>query len=133
MKKIISLMYLSFISVLLTGAFNVLGYSSYSSSYYDPFPILIIIMLIYVAVFIVWIAAALWAYKDAKKRGLNNPALWGLVVFLCGLIGLIIYLVLRNNLQKDNKTSRFCTSCGRNIPFDANICPYCKKRFETYL
>lgn len=27
---------------------------------------------------------------------------------------------------------RYCTNCGRAIPFDANICPYCAKRFETY-
>jgi len=28
---------------------------------------------------------------------------------------------------------RICPNCGRSIPFDANICPYCSKRFEDYL
>ncbi|MFO7676793.1 MAG: hypothetical protein R6V50_00165 [Thermoplasmatota archaeon] len=27
---------------------------------------------------------------------------------------------------------RFCTNCGRPIPFDSIICPYCFKRFETF-
>ncbi len=25
---------------------------------------------------------------------------------------------------------RFCVNCGRSIPFDAVICPYCKHDFE---
>lgn len=28
--------------------------------------------------------------------------------------------------------SRICPNCNKNIPFDANICPYCGKKFETY-
>jgi len=29
-------------------------------------------------------------------------------------------------------TSRICPNCNKFIPFDANICPYCGKKFETY-
>lgn len=29
--------------------------------------------------------------------------------------------------------SRICPNCGQAIPFDANICPYCSKRFDDYL
>ena len=129
MKKIFPLAYLSFILVLLIGTYNALGYSS---NYYDTFPtILVVILLVYVTIFIVWLAVAYWVYKDAKKRGLKNAALWGVVAFFGGLIGILIYLVLRNNMKPDTP-GRFCTSCGRTIPFDANICPYCGKRFETY-
>lgn len=34
--------------------------------------------------------------------------------------------------QIDNR-GRVCPNCGRPIPFDANICPYCCKKFESYL
>jgi hypothetical protein len=27
------------------------------------------------------------------------------------------------------KSKRYCQECGREIPSDANICPYCGKRF----
>ncbi len=27
--------------------------------------------------------------------------------------------------------NRICPNCNKNIPFDANICPYCGKRFEN--
>ena len=136
MKKIFTVIYLILsISMLLAGATNALGYSSESiglSSANNLFPmIFFIIMLVYVIIFIVWLAVAYWTYKDAKKRGLEHPVLWGVVVFFAGLIGILIYLVLRNNIKPNNPV-RFCTNCGRAIPFDANICPYCAKRFETY-
>ena len=28
---------------------------------------------------------------------------------------------------------RICPNCGRPIPFDANMCPYCGKKFESYI
>ena len=55
---------------------------------------------------------------------------------ICGLfpiIGLIMIVVgiTYNPLKKKNDESkRFCPKCGREIPFDANVCPYCKHDFE---
>jgi hypothetical protein len=46
------------------------------------------------------------------------------------------YLLKKGPLFAKNqvKTSgRFCPSCGRSIPFDANFCPFCERKFETYL
>ena len=36
------------------------------------------------------------------------------------------------NSKKDTHfdKDRMCTNCGRKIPFDARICPYCSKNFE---
>ncbi|UCF11905.1 MAG: zinc ribbon domain-containing protein [Thermoplasmatales archaeon] len=34
---------------------------------------------------------------------------------------------------KSAEPDRICPNCGKAIPFDANICPYCSKKFETYL
>ncbi len=51
---------------------------------------------------IIWIIVAWWAYKDAKSRCMDSPIVWFLVVLLLGLIGLIIYLIVRKDqCQKD--------------------------------
>jgi len=44
--------------------------------------------------FVIWLLVAIWVYKDAEKRGANG-VLWLIVVVLLGIIGLIIYLVVR--------------------------------------
>ena len=36
-----------------------------------------------------------FVYTDAKKRGMDNAALWAILTFFTGLIGLIIYLLVR--------------------------------------
>ena len=38
---------------------------------------------------------AYFVYTDAKKRGMDNAALWAILTFFTGLIGLIIYLLVR--------------------------------------
>ena len=55
-------------------------------------------------------------------------------------IGIIIYIVPRSNLFGITSTYpnpagliRFCPDCKKNIPFDALICPYCGKKFKSYL
>ncbi|MGC8913391.1 MAG: hypothetical protein ACP5LE_05610 [Thermoplasmata archaeon] len=47
---------------------------------------------------IIWILIGIWVYKDAEKRGMGG-VLWLIVVVLLGLIGLIIYLVVRKPIQ----------------------------------
>ena len=32
--------------------------------------------------------------------------------------------------KPDEKIDRRCPNCGRIIPFDSRICPYCGKKFE---
>ncbi len=46
---------------------------------------------------IIWILIGLWAYKDAKKKCNEHPGLWFLVVFLLGIIGIIIYVIVVKN------------------------------------
>ncbi len=48
-----------------------------------------------------WVWLLVWVYRDAKSRGME-AALWVLVVAVVGLLGLIIYLVVR----RDHSTYR---------------------------
>lgn len=102
--------------------------SQYYNSYYNtPNPGLnTAFCIISLIIFIVWLVVVNWIYKDAKKYG-KNPILWAILVFLFGLIGLIIYFVVRGNKKEPG---RICPNCGREIPFDARTCPYCSKNFE---
>jgi hypothetical protein len=62
-------------------------------------------------------------------------------VIILGLILFIVGLVASSNkttvIQQSSTTiphkvysNRYCPGCGRNIPNDANICPYCGKNFD---
>jgi uncharacterized membrane protein YoaK (UPF0700 family) len=47
-----------------------------------------------VIIIIVFILIAIWVYKDAESRGMSG-VLWLIIVIILGIIGLIIYLVIR--------------------------------------
>ena len=82
--------------------------------------------------FIIFIAIAIWVYKDAEKRG-SSGALWLILVILLGIIGIIIWLIVRPPIGgkpgQQPGTGRMCPNCGRPIPMDAQVCPYCGKQF----
>lgn len=50
--------------------------------------------ILYIVILIVWIFVVVWVYKDAEKRG-KSGILWAIIVFFLGIIGLIIWLVVR--------------------------------------
>lgn len=47
-----------------------------------------------VIIIVIDILLCIWVYKDANKRGMNG-VLWLIVVLVAGIIGLIIYLIIR--------------------------------------
>jgi len=49
-----------------------------------------------IALLIISILIAVWVYRDAESRGMNG-VLWLIVVVLLGLIGLIVYLIVRSD------------------------------------
>jgi len=79
---------------------------------------------------IIWLLLGIWVYKDAEKRG-KSGIVWFLIVFILGIIGLIIWLVVRPPIGGEKQASkRNCPNCGRPIPMDAQVCPYCGKDFR---
>jgi uncharacterized membrane protein len=68
-----------------------------------------------------WIGLALWVYKDAGRKKLN-ASLWGLLILITNLVGLIVYLIYKqSNLTcfkcgaLQSKFSSFCSNCGTGI------------------
>jgi heme/copper-type cytochrome/quinol oxidase subunit 2 len=46
--------------------------------------------------FIIAILLCIWVYRDAESRGMSG-VLWLIIVLIAGLIGLIIYLIVRKD------------------------------------
>jgi len=87
-----------------------------------------------------------WLYKYTeafvtKVKGDDDTALWFLVFLLAGVI---MPWMVQSELNKlaDNpyllqtrqrgSSDRVCPNCGRYIPFDSEVCPYCGKKFRSY-
>lgn len=82
---------------------------------------------------IYWIGLALWVYKDAGRKKLN-AALWGLLIIITNLVGLVVYLIYKqNNLTcykcgaLQSKFNSFCSHCGTEINI---VCHQCKARIN---
>lgn len=62
------------------------------------------IILMGIAWFIISIFLCVWVYRDARQRyPLENPEplLWLIVVLLTGILGLIIYLLVRPEISAE--------------------------------
>lgn len=77
--------------------------------------------------FVIWMAVAYFVYKDANARGMSG-GLWAIVVFFLGIVGIIIYVLVRKGEKKEE--TRTCLGCGRQIPLTFNVCPHCGKKVE---
>jgi len=73
-----------------------------------------------IALFAINIAILVWVARDAKARGMDSAILWMLLVMFTGIIGLIVYLLVRpqgNMIQ--------CSNC-HNKRLQASLrCPHC--------
>ncbi|MGV9172972.1 MAG: zinc-ribbon domain-containing protein [Promethearchaeia archaeon] len=121
--------------------------------YYDYFGTMIIFyILIIVGCCVVNVAIGAWIYKDAKKRNMDNPELWLIIVLVGGCIGCIVYLIVREPKPKDQvnpnitaptnqmpiqqpanqeslqaQTShiRYCPQCGSKLEGNTKFCNQC--------
>jgi len=88
------------------------------------------ICLLPLVFFIVAILLCVWVYRDAESRGMSG-VLWLIIVLITGIIGLIIYLIVRKEKAPPGppaeKITRVCTSCGRVVAPDIKFCPHCGK------
>ena len=79
---------------------------------------------------VIWIAVIMWVYRDAERRRMNG-LLWALLVFIGNLIGLIIYLIVRNDYvtdqqeEKEDLATSTCPKCNKPIKPDFAYCPHC--------
>jgi hypothetical protein len=56
-----------------------------------------------------------------------------LIGFILFIFGIVIPEEKTKIFQpelKESEKKRYCPNCGRQIPFDALVCPYCAKKFE---
>ncbi|MCR4436550.1 MAG: zinc ribbon domain-containing protein [Clostridiales bacterium] len=84
--------------------------------------------LLSVIFFVYWVLLALWVYKDAGRRYLN-AALWGLLVLVTNIVGLIVYLLFKQNNQTcykcgalQSRSDVFCSICGTKINKSCEKC-----------
>ncbi len=78
-------------------------------------PIVIIVLLI-----ICGIAILVWVAKDAKRRGMDSPVIWMILVFFTNWVGLIIYILSR---PKGNLID--CPNCKEKKLESLKKCPHC--------
>ena len=76
---------------------------------------------------IIWVGVTIWVYRDAEERRMNG-VLWALLVFVGNVVGLIIYLIVRNGSAVTIDTPAqlvTCPSCERRVPERFSFCPHC--------
>lgn len=79
----------------------------------------IIIMLI---TFGLYIWQGVWVAIDSRKRGEEYWWIWSIASFIAFPIGIIVYaLVSRSDRRR-------CNNCGKEVPQNLNLCPYCGQR-----
>jgi hypothetical protein len=76
--------------------------------------------LIMIVALAIQIALAVWVYRDAKSRGMDNAMLLTIVTIFTGLLGVIIYLLMR---PKGNLVA--CPSCAKKRLEGSAKCPHC--------
>jgi hypothetical protein len=105
--------------------------STISSYFFVPF--LFFIAFIIFLWFAVGILICLWVYNDAKSRGMEG-AIWVLIVLVANVLGLIVYLIIREERRPQPPFPaqaatqvRFCKNCGQELKLGANFCSSCGK------
>jgi RNA polymerase subunit RPABC4/transcription elongation factor Spt4 len=93
-----------------------------------PLPLLPPLLFLILGIVIVF-----WVYRDAERRGMSG-VLWALLVLVGNIIGLIIYLIVRNEefpRRISDEPIQSCPSCGKAVPQHFAFCPHCGARLKT--
>jgi hypothetical protein len=101
------------------------------------------------ALVVFWILVLFWVYRDAERRGMNG-VLWALLVFIGNLVGLIIYLIVRNESRPargpaattgsagsaphppapESAAPPACPKCGKPADPKHAFCPFCGESLQ---
>lgn len=84
-----------------------------------------------IAIYLFGLLLCIWVYRDAQKRGMNG-ALWLIIVLLGNIVGLIIYLIVREPYSTftSSYNTQYCKYCGNPVSPDAKFCPKCGKELK---
>jgi len=97
--------------------------------------------IVFIATGVIIFIFALWSEPIANPSQFPN---WffltfrvlALVCVVVGIVGIIVSLIpsQRHKTKFENEqkrsSARHCPKCGREIPFDAVVCPYCQYNFK---
>jgi len=64
-----------------------------------------------------------------SKKFQGSIAILIILILCCWPAAIIYFFMKYEEVLQNNQQNRVCPNCGRAIPFDANICPYCKHDF----
>lgn len=109
---------------------------------------IITMIIVGVILFVLYIKLLIWVYQDAQKRNMDE-VIWLLIVVFTGLIGLIIYLIIRDPLigqkaeqapkakvpQPEPKAEterdvKYCSACGSPVTEKADFCSLCGEKLK---
>jgi len=109
---------------------------------------LITMIIVGVILFILYIKLLIWVYGDAQKRNMDE-ILWLLIVIFTGLVGLIIYLLIRDPLiaeksdqpqkpkapqpkpkAEKERDVKYCSACGSPVNEKADFCSLCGEKLK---
>jgi TctA family transporter len=61
-------------------------------------PFVVVFVFLAIVWFVIAIVLGVWIYRDAESRGLDGTR-WLIIVLISGIIGVIIYLVVREDTE----------------------------------
>ena len=86
---------------------------------------LLVFLIIIPLIFCIPVLLGVYVYRDANKRGMN-AVLWTLIAILTpSLLGLIIYLLVRNN-----HSDLTCPNCNSRVEESFVVCPNCRTKLK---
>ena len=109
---------------------------------------IITMIIVGVVLFVLYIKLLIWVYHDAQKRNMDGT-IWLLIVVVTGLIGLMIYLIIRDPLvaekteqppeptapqpepkAEEKRDVKYCSACGSPVSEKADFCSLCGEKLK---
>jgi RNA polymerase subunit RPABC4/transcription elongation factor Spt4 len=91
--------------------------------------------------FLINLVLAVWVWSDANRRGMQG-VLWGLLVFVTSIVGLVVYLIVSSGSisqlngnrsrepQEGAASAGCCSRCRAALQPGFKVCPYCGEPLE---